>query len=223
VNSLLIRLCGIVGLLSVSLIVLGIFHVQTLNGLDRVYSKLLQNDLARLQLIQQVTAQTFSLNRNCLNLLVTPSKKDSAGLADKIKSDLILQARAINRLKKLEWPDRKSFDDLEFAINAFSASVKHFLVILPANGYDAANDFRIAEMRPQMDHLNEVFGELALFTFNDALLTNQESSSLTTRNSLIGLMLAGWPFVVVAAGVVWSIIHLVRYFTQAKVEDELPV
>lgn len=222
-NRLLIKLSGIIGLLSVSLLVLGIFHVGTLSSLDRLYSTLLQNDLARLQLIQQVTGQTFSINRGCLNLLVDSARDDSKALEASIKKSLVLQTTAMDRLRLLEWPDRNSFDSLELAIKSYNVSVQQFLQILQEKGANAANEFRAGEMRPQMDRLNEQFGAVALSTYNEALFTSQESSVVTARNSLIGTLLAAWPFLVALAGLVWMVAHLIRYFSQSHEEDELPV
>ena len=223
VNRLLIQMTVIVFLLSVSLVALGIFHVHTLQSLDRAYSKLLENDLSRLQLIQHVTAQTFSVNRNCLTLLVSSPGRNPTELVGKIRRSLEQQQAAMRRLKSLEWPERGLFDSLELGVDSFNVTVERFLGILSGQGQGSANDFRVAELRPQMDHLNEVFGALALSTYNEALSTGDKSSAAAARSSLIGSLLAGWPFLIVLAGSLWATVRLVRFFFRARSEDELPV
>ena len=223
VDRLLIQMTVIVFLLSASLVALGIFHVHALRSLDQAYSKLLENDLSQLQLIQHVTGQTFSVSRNCLNLLVSSPGRSPKEFVGKIRRSLEQQQAAMRRLKALEWTDRGLFDSLELGVNSFNVTVERFLGILSEQGQGPANDFRIAELRPQMDHLNEVFGALALSTYNEAVDAGDKSSAAASRNSLIGSLLAGWPFLVVLAGSLWATVRLLRFFSQARSDDELPV
>jgi hypothetical protein len=206
-------------LLAVSLIVLGVFHARTVSRLDNAFNMLVENEVAQLKLIQQVTALTFSVNRNCLNLIITPTGGYVPETIVKIQKDIGRQRNALSALKRLKWSDPSLIDNLEQKINGYNASVNRFLQILSEHGTAPANDFRFTEMRPQMDQLNDAFGNLALSISNTSLAQNEKTSSTSLQTILIGLMLAGWPFFLAAILLIWGTVNFVRYISSSRPTD----
>lgn len=206
-------------LLTASLVVLGVFHARTVSHLDNAYNTLVENEVAQLKLIQQLTALTFSVNRNCLNLIITPAGGHVPDTIAKIQKDIARQGKALTALKDLKWSDPSLIVNLEQTINVYNASVNRFMKILSEQGPAPANDFRLTNMRPQMDQLSDAFGDLALSISNASLAENEKTSSTSSQNILIGLMLAGWPFFVAAVLLIWGTVNFLRYIASSRPTD----
>ena len=64
---LIAKLCGAMLLLMVSLGVLGISQMLTISDTNSAYTRLLHEEVARLQTLRTLTAGFFQVNRLCLN------------------------------------------------------------------------------------------------------------------------------------------------------------
>ena len=136
-------------------LILGLFHARSLSSLDVGYSHLLEKELNRQRLIQQVTAQSFLLNRKCADLAGNQLTGKASEITAKINLYLQQQKQDLSRLKALDWQDRNSFDAMEQLVNDLNVTTMRFLVIYSEQGPERAKDFRNVELRPLLDNLNE--------------------------------------------------------------------
>ena len=206
-----------------ALVLLGVFHIQSVRRIDSGYTNLLKTELSRLQSLQIVTAQTFLINRYCLNLLLAPPQSDLSEIMTKLAAATRLQQEAIKGLNTLEWNERDPLIKLNDSISEYSAAVEQFLGILKEKGSEPANEFRYVQMRPKLDQVNSDFGAIADSTSRQVLMTSEQASDSAVRDGWIGLFLMASPFILGLMSLIWFTVQLIRLVSRSRQDDELPV
>ncbi len=220
---LIAKLCGAMLLLMVSLGVLGISQMLTISDTNSAYTRLLHEEVARLQTLRTLTAGFFQVNRLCLNAIIQsggePPKIGSVQSAHQLAS-LVPQMELLDNSCA---GDGLGFQELKSSVESYALEVAAFFKLLEEGREDEAKEFRLQKLRPRIEQINELLGQIASDSNSSVTLQIQDMTRSSEKLGTAGLLFSFWPFAVIIIALVWTAVVSLRYLATADTSSEIPV
>ena len=220
---LIAKLCAVILLLIVSLGILGVSQMIAISETNSEYTRVVREEVARMQTLRSLTAGFFQVNRLCLIALIesdSTALKTSEEYAARQLADL---ASAMDGFGDSSSADAWEFQELKALAESYRSDVAAFFKLLEEDREADAKEFRLQRLRPKIEQINYLLGESAS-TSNASATSRIEAMTQSSENlGVTGLMFSLWPFLVITIALAWTAIVSLRYLASADLSSEIPV
>ena len=220
---LIANLCAAILLLVVSLGILGVSQMLALSNTSSEYSRILREEVVRLQSLRTLTAGFFQVNRLCLNSLIQSDPKSADAGAVGAAQLLGALSPHMELLANSGVAEGVAFQELKSSAQRYALDVAAFYKLLEEGRESDAREYRLQHLRPQIEKINELLGEIAGDMNSSITLQIQGMSDASEKRGATGLIFSLWPFVVIIVSLVWAGIVTLRYLASADLSSEIPV
>ncbi len=222
-NWIIVNLFGLTLLLTISLGTLGLINAACLYFLDNRYSQSMENQLEKFETAQTLASQQFELNRLCSNSLLqggpSPSERNS-------RRDQLIKSQTKTLAKLIKISQNQESENKVEALAAetryYQQCIIEFSRILDSKGMADANQYRVLNIRPSLEKINDLRGDLFAAYSHESQSLNATLTTSTWHSTYLCLILASWPFIIVIAGIVWFLFLLVHTMVSIQPEEEMP-
>ena len=228
-HRLIVNLCAVVLLLIISLAGLGVAQMISVARTNATLSSLFGDELTRLLALRSLTADLFQVNRLCLSTLIVlsdaeaPPGEEIAGSMRRSAALFENQAKILENLRVSNLSSSATFQELEIKIAAYGSDVGRFFEIAQGGDVEAARAFRLTRLRPAIDALNALLGEVSQEMGTSLQARTETLSDDASRRGVASLLFSGWPFLVILITIIWLATVLFRYLASVDETSELPV
>lgn len=228
-HRLIANLCAAVLVLIISLGVLGVAQMVSVAKTNSQFAFLLSDEVSRLQALRTLTAELFQVNRICVNTLLLMSENGAAtgsqiDAAAKRSAELLAnQAKIMEIFQNSNLHDSMTFRELENGLKAYALDVGQFFEIVQRGDVEAARAYRLAKLRPKIDAINDLLGELSDAMGSTIAARSEIMSQAAKNRSVAVLLFSAWPFLVILISIIWIAIVTFRYLASADTASELPI
>ncbi len=220
---LIAKLCAVILLLIVSLGILGVSQMIAISDTSSEYTRVVREEVARMQALRSLTAGFFQVNRLCLNALIESDGtafKTSEEYAARQLADL---ASAMDLLGDSSSADAREFQEFKALAESYRADVAAFFKLLEEDREADAKEFRLQRLRPEIEQINYLLGEAASSSNASVTSRIQAMTQSSEKLGVTGLIFSLWPFLVITIALAWTAIVSLRYLASADLASEIPV
>ncbi len=220
---LIAKLCAVILLLIVSLGILGVSQMIAISDTNSEYTRVVREEVARMQALRSLTAGFFQVNRLCLNALIESDGtafKTSEEYAARQLADL---ASAMDLLGDSSSADAREFQEFKALAESYRADVAAFFKLLEEDREADAKEFRLQRLRPEIEQINYLLGEAASSSNASVTSRIQAMTRSSEKLGVTGLIFSLWPFLVITIALAWTAIVSLRYLASADLSSEIPV
>ena len=220
---LIAKLCGAILLLMVSLGILGVSQMLALSDTNSEYARVVREEVAKMQALRSLTAGFFQVNRVCLHSLIQPDSTASKTSAEYALRQLADLFRAMDDLSRSSPADGREIHELKAVAESYRTDVAAFFKLLEEGREADAKDFRLQHLRPKIERINEMLGQIASSSSADI---RSKVETMTRTSSKFGtniLIFSLWPFLVIILALIWTAIVSLRFLASADVSTEIPL
>ena len=220
---LIAKLSAVILLLIVSLGILGVSQMIAISDTNSEYTRVVREEVARLQALRSLTAGFFQVNRLCLIALIESDDTAFKTSEEYAARQLAALASEMDLLGNSSPADAEKFQEFKALTESYRGDVATFFQLLEEGHQADAKEFRLQRLRPEIEQINDLLGEAASSS-NTQVTSRIEAMTRSSENlGITGLIFSLWPFFVIIIALVVTAIVSLRYLASADLSSEIPV
>lgn len=223
VYKLVAKLSAIIFALSVCLGILGVSQMIAISETNSEYSSLVQREMSRMQALRLLTGGFFQVNRACLSALIDSKSENHLVLSNRADQSLGALLPELNTLKSTSRPNNPEIEELLTLTANYANEVARFFKILGDGNEVEAKEFRLNHLRPRIERINELLGQIASDSNTDLFDQIQKLNKDSSKAGILGLFISFWPFVVITVAILWTALISLKFLSSVDTTSELPI
>lgn len=220
--KLVAKLSLVIFVLSVCLGVLGVSQMVAISETNSDYSSLVRQEMSRMQALRLLTGGFFQVNRACLSSLVDSSAENQLFFSRTAAQHLAALVPHLEALKTASHSSNPTLQELSSLTTTYSGEVNQFFKILGDGKELEAKEFRANHLRPRIERINEVLGQIASDSNSNISIQIQKLNKDSSKAGILGMFFSFWPFLVIIAAIFWTALISLKFLSTADVTSEIP-
>jgi len=175
-----------------------------------------------MQALRFLTGGFFQVNRACLSALID-SKSGNHQVSSQTAAQLLgALLPQLDALEANSHVNNSALEELSSLTEIYTEDVSRFFKILRDGNESEAKEFRLNQLRPKIERINELLGQIASDSNTDLFDQIQKLNKDSSKAGILGLFISFWPFVVITVAILWTALISLKFLSSTDTTSELP-